>query len=94
MGCALDGDCAALSFYDRFGERQSQPDALCVRRLTASVEAFKDMVDIFGSNAVAIVGDRDPCSDRGCVPRNMDGAVCVCVLQRIFDDVADGFDCP
>ena len=76
----MDGDCAALPVHDRFGERQSQTDALGVRGPSASVEALEDMVDIFGSNAVAIVGDHDSGSDRGCVPRNMDSAVCVCVV--------------
>ena len=52
---ALHRNYAALSFDDRLGKGQPQPDPLCIQGMFAAIKAFENMVNIFRGYAVSII---------------------------------------
>ena len=94
MGRAVYGYGAALSFHDRFGKRESQADTLCIQGFTTPVEAFENMMDIFRKDAVSVIGDPDSDSGGSLVPFDADDAAGACVIQCIFNKIADRLHCP
>ena len=92
--CALYHNRSALPLHNGLCKRQSQPDALCVRGLAASVKPLKNMVEIFRGDAVAIVGNMEDCTKGRYLPCDADDAAGMGVVKRIFDKIAHRFTGP
>ena len=88
----LDG--AVMRFNDGFCKWQAQPDALCILGEAAAVKTFEDVRQVLRMDAAAAVPHRDLNDRRKGAPCDRDRVACLGVVERVFDQIADGFSQP
>ena len=80
-----------MGFDDGFGKRESETDSLGVFGEAAAVEAFENVIPVFGVNAASCVLNDDSEDGREAVPLEVDAVACLGVVEGIFYKVVERF---
>ena len=90
---ALHGQGSPLALYDGSCQRKAQANPIFAA-LRSPVEAPENIVNIFLVNARPIVGNKDPDGFRKFFPGHRDMPLAICMIQRIFNQISQGFAGP
>ena len=72
-------------------QEKGQADALNILRETTAVKSLKDMGKILWVDTASVVFYEDLDHRRKLFPFNLNGIAFFCVIESIFDNVADRF---
>ena len=77
-----------------FGQRKAEPHALCILGKAAAVEALENVGQVFRMNPATGIPHPDLHHRRKGAPLDLNGIACPCVIQCIFDQVAQSLAHP